>query len=182
MYDEVNAFFNRPTGDSLDDPQGVQEATRIQFLSELKKINQSNPPSQARMSNQADLKLKSNQKDNSEAKQVDFDNVLNEMPGGMSCLDEFQTSQMNSVMDPTKQTQFSAGTPHSRQNEDVENPSTHKDLEILQNYRQTKAFQTLMRRQAQAVRKITRIKETFTKKREQITMLNVAYKTSQDKN
>ena len=101
------------------------------------------------------------------------------MPGGMSCLDEFQTSQMNSVMDPTKQTQISGGTPYSKQNEDVENPSTHKDLEILQNYRQTKAFQTLMRRQAQAVRKITRIKETFTKKREQITMLNVAYKAGQ---
>ena len=40
------------------------------------------------------------------------------------------------------------------------------DTEILGGYRQTKAFQTLLRRQAQAVRKIQRIKSSFTKKRQ----------------
>ena len=45
---------------------------------------------------------------------------------------------------------------------------------ILGCYRQSKAFKTLLRRQAQAVRKIQRIKSSFTKKRQQITMLAVA--------
>lgn len=56
------------------------------------------------------------------------------------------------------------------------------DLQILNKYRQTKAFATLLRRQSQAVRKIQRIKDSFTKKRQQITMLAVQRNDSATKN
>jgi len=48
---------------------------------------------------------------------------------------------------------------------DEKNVAATNESDILGSYRQTKAFQTLLRRQAQAVRKIQRIKSSFTKKR-----------------
>jgi hypothetical protein len=52
-------------------------------------------------------------------------------------------------------------------NEEDEDPS------ILQKYRQTDAYQRLLKRQAQAVRRLERIKANFEKKRRQVTMLGI---------
>ena len=50
MYEEVNAFFNRPET-SDDDPNGVSQATRQQFLQELNKISKTED---ARQTNQTE--------------------------------------------------------------------------------------------------------------------------------
>jgi hypothetical protein len=47
------------------------------------------------------------------------------------------------------------------------------ELQVIGDYKQSKAFKTLLRRQSQAVSRISRIKESFTKKRMQIHMLAV---------
>ena len=52
-------------------------------------------------------------------------------------------------------------------NEEDEDPS------ILQKYRQTDAYHRLLKRQAQAVRRLERIKANFEKKRRQVTMLGI---------
>lgn len=52
-------------------------------------------------------------------------------------------------------------------------PAKVEPLDMIGNYRKSKAFKTLLRRQSQAVARIDRIKESFTKKRLQIHMLAV---------
>jgi hypothetical protein len=62
--------------------------------------------------------------------------------------------------------------------EEINNSMGHtkkyrSELQVIGDYKQSKAFKTLLRRQSLAVSRISRIKESFTKKRMQIHMLAV---------
>jgi hypothetical protein len=52
-------------------------------------------------------------------------------------------------------------------------PPTDEELQILQKYKQTDAYKRLLKRQAQAVRRLERIKANFEKKRKQVNMLTI---------
>jgi len=55
----------------------------------------------------------------------------------------------------------------------LQRDSSQPKAEMLQNYKDSRAFKTLLRRQGQVVTRLNRIKENFSKKRQQITLLSV---------
>ena len=189
IYNEVSKFFSRPAASSVSDG-----ATAQQFFSEVQKVAHE-PPIQLK-----DLK-KDGKTNNAALKSelggiscLDISDVSNKSPHnatqgktvsigriGLSPGQGTNMLPLDNGMNPLRQSQTEMamneamlGSTSPEMHLNLQGVNGAPDSKMLADYRQTKAFQTLLRRQAQAVRKIQRIKSSFTKKRQQITMLAVA--------